>query len=83
MKTISVDIKLNFSNDEEVLDCEMPKTNGVPLSMILENLNNLTKGLAKKIVKDAYGDVPEDLFEKYIDSIIATDRMLLEEMLKQ
>ena len=79
MKTIEVNIKLTFSKNGPGADI---KTNGVPHSLIVESLNNLSKGLCGKLVMEAYGDVNEDQVADYLQGMLNLDRIKLKEMLK-
>jgi hypothetical protein len=59
------------------------QTNGVPFSLVVEVLQTICKGLSRQIVKEAEADVSDDQVEAYIDAIVATDRLKLEQLLRE
>jgi hypothetical protein len=82
MKSITVDIKLIFTENEEA-DGMRIETHDVPITMILEQLNALTKGLAQQLVKESQEDIPEAHVEGYMDARIELDRQLLQDVIKR
>jgi hypothetical protein len=57
------------------------QTNGVPLSLVVEVLTNICKGMSRTLVAEAQNDVPENQVEDYLDAMIATDRVKLEQII--
>jgi hypothetical protein len=80
MKRVTVSIKLHYANTDEGRDAEV-ETNNVPITMVLESLNNIVKGLARQIVEDAAEVIPGPDQEKYFDSRLELDRKLLEDLI--
>lgn len=78
MKRLTATIKLHFSDEGD--GCEV-ETNNVPLTMVMEGVSNLAKGLATKIVEDAAEVIPESEQENYLDSRIELDRKLLADLI--
>lgn len=82
-KVITINIKVNFSNNKEVGDVEIDSTENVPYTLILEKLSNLNKFLAKGILEKAKSEgVEEKDLKGYIDSSIEIDREILKNLLK-
>ena len=77
-KVIEVTVVLKFGTTEEQARVT---TNGVPTSLIMESLNNLSRGLAENLVKEAVEEVPEEGFESYLDGRLKADRVILRDML--
>lgn len=82
MKRLTVDIKLHYSNSDQSADAEI-NTHDVPLTLVLESLNNLVKGIARQIVEEAAEVIPGSDQEKYFDSRLELDRKLLEDLISK
>lgn len=79
---IVVPVFLLFNRDGS-MSADIPDTNKVPWSMLLENMNNLQKGMAQQCVREAYGDdIPDDQIEDYLQGMINLDREKLKELFK-
>jgi hypothetical protein len=77
-KNIAVPITLYFGEDQHA-DIV---TNGVPKSLIVEALNSISKGFCEQIISESEGDVQAHEMEDYLDALMQTDRLKLEQMLK-
>ena len=77
-KVIEVTVVLKFGTTVEQAEVT---TNGVPTSLIMESLNNLSRGLAENLVKEAVEEVPEEGFESYLDGRLKADRVILRDTL--
>ncbi len=73
MKQVTVSIKLHYGGDR---DAEV-ETNGVPITMVLESLNTLVKGMAQQLLEECAEVIPGPDQEKYLDARIALDRHFL------
>lgn len=82
MKSITVDIKLIFTENEEG-DTMKIETHDVPLTMVIEQLNALVKGLAQQIVRESEEDVPQEHVEGYMNARIGLDRKLLQDLIRR
>lgn len=82
MKSITVEIKLIFTEDEKG-DTMRIETHDVPLTMVIEQLNALVKGLAQQIVRESEEDVPQEHVEGYMNARIELDRQLLQDLIKK
>jgi len=79
MKTVV--IKLNFGQGSEKLQADIADTQGVPYSMIVESLNNLTKGIAQQLVIEAKEQgVPDNDIPAYLDARLKVDRKTISEL---
>lgn len=81
-KQLEVKIALTFTKTDDKLDVD---TNGVPTSMILEALNNLTKFFAQQLVKEAQEEVPDNptALARYLQGRLDTDRETLRNLLEE
>lgn len=76
----TVIIKFEFSNSEEVIvDINTDK---VPLSLIVEHLQNLSKAFSTQIVNDAKEVVSEKELESYLNARIKVDKEILNKLIK-
>lgn len=82
-KKIKVSIALDFSVEHGGLREQASiTTNDVPVSLIIESLQNLVRGLAQTLIEEASEEVPAEGYERYLDGRIKADRDILMELLK-
>ena len=77
---IEVNIKLKFY--EEEYDFEI-LTNGVPMTLIGQSLEDIAQDLYAGEIKDAKQVVGDAEMTKYMEAWIAVDRRKLEQLLKE
>lgn len=76
MKTVTIHLVFSKNDESVVL-----QTDGVPHTLIIEQLNMLVKSLAQQVVRDAETFIPADQLEQYLDARIRVDRKKLQDEL--
>lgn len=76
----TVVILLHYQSDKLGFNAQV-ETNGVPRSLIVESLQNLTTGLSAALVREAARDVEEKDLEAYLDATLNVDREKLKRIL--
>jgi len=81
MAEIKVDLQIVYSNTEapKVLIAK----NKVPMSVIIQDLDDALNQLNDTLIDEALEEVPEDGVHKYIQGRVSTDRKKVEELLKE
>lgn len=79
-RQITIAINLRMTEQDTFVNMT---TGGVPRSLILEALSNLTKSMAEELVKEALEEVPDEAVEAYLEGRLKTDREKLAEQLRQ
>jgi len=80
MKIKKATLELTFFEDgEESMNLQ---TNDIPKTLVLEQINALSKFLAKQIVEDAQEVVDDKNLEAYLDARIKVDRKNLKDLFK-
>jgi hypothetical protein len=81
MKKLTATLVLTFTSDEEHDKIDL-QTNGVPQVLVLEQLNNLTKFLARQILEEECKGIPSEGQERYFNKLIAIERENLKKKLR-
>lgn len=79
MNTKTATVRLIFNEDGTATSDV--NTNGIPWTMIIENMKNLTQGMSEQLVKDAAMDgIAEKDVADYLQGMINLDREKLKAM---
>lgn len=74
MKKVIVELQFDPINGDPSPNASIEGTQDVPLTIILESLINLTKGMAQIICNDARNVVSEAEMQEYLDARIKVDK---------
>ena len=80
MKTLTTTIKISYTNEGNSIDI---KTEGVPQSLIVEVLQNISASMATSLIEEAeevVGD-GEEAKQRYLNGRISVDRKKLHNLL--